>query len=69
MTVRDAFRAQAEVCAAMGSPFTARLCRLVADRLRLGTPVADRVLGWRGDPGSRQGGAGDGVSGESLPGG
>ena len=37
----------------MGSPFTARLCRLIADRLVPGTPVAERVLGWRGNPGGR----------------
>lgn len=53
MSVRAAFAAQAEVCTRMGSPFTARLCRLVAERLGPGTPVAERVLGWRGDPGGR----------------
>lgn len=37
----------------MGSPFTARLCRLVADRLTPGGAVADRLLGWPGDPGNR----------------
>jgi hypothetical protein len=53
MSVRAAFRAQAAHCAAMGSPFTARLCRLAAERLAPGGPVADRVLGWPGDPGHR----------------
>ena len=53
VTVRDAFRAQASICAGMGSPFTARLCRLVADRLAPGDPVSDRVLGWPGDPSRR----------------
>jgi hypothetical protein len=53
MTVADAFRAQAEVCASMGSPFTARLYTLIADRLARGTPVADRVLSWPGDPRGR----------------
>lgn len=53
MSVRAAFRAQAEVCAAMGSPFTARLCRLLADRLAPPGAVALRVLGWPGDPRGR----------------
>jgi hypothetical protein len=53
VSVRAAFRAQAEVCAAMGSPFTARLCRLVADRLAPAGAVAMRVLGWPGDPRGR----------------
>jgi hypothetical protein len=48
--VRAAFRHQAEVCAAMGSPFTARLCTLFAERLAPGAAVADRVLDWPGDP-------------------
>ncbi len=34
----------------MGSPFTARLCTLVADRLAPGGAVADRLLAWPGDP-------------------
>jgi hypothetical protein len=37
----------------MGSPFTARLCRLLADRLAPGAEVADRVLGWPGDASGR----------------
>ena len=53
MTVRGAFEAQARVCARMGSPFTARLCDLIAARLRPGLPVGDRVLGWPGDPSNR----------------
>ena len=47
--VRDSFRQQAEGCAALGSPLTARLCRLCADRLD-GGAVAVRVLGWPGNP-------------------
>ena len=43
-------RRQAEACARLGSPFTARLLRLVADRLDPATPVSARVLGWPGDP-------------------
>ncbi len=53
--VRDAFLSQRDVCAAMGSPFTARLCALAAARLAPGGRVADRVLGWQGEPS----GAGD----------
>lgn len=53
MSVRDAFREQAAFCAGMGSPFTARLCRLVAERLEPGDAVADRVLGWPGAAGGR----------------
>lgn len=48
--VREAFRKQAGACDMLGSPFTARLCRLHAGRLEPGSPVADRILGWRGDP-------------------
>ena len=48
--VRDAFRDQARACAALGSPFMARLMTLCADRLSSG-PVAKRVLGWPGDVG------------------
>lgn len=51
--VRAAFRQQAGVCAGMGSPFTARLCALAADRLTRGGAVADRLLDWPGDPSSR----------------
>lgn len=51
--VRDAFRRQAAVCAELGSPFTARLCALAAERLAPGGVVADRLLGWPGDPSNR----------------
>ncbi len=47
--VRAAFRDQARHCAALGSPFMARLMQLCADRLTPGTPVPDRVLFWPGD--------------------
>jgi hypothetical protein len=53
VSVREAFRAQARVCADMGSPFTARLCALAADRLAHGDPVSDRILAWPGDPRGR----------------
>ncbi len=48
--VRNAFLQQAAACDALGSPFTARLCRLFAERLQPGQAVADRILGWQGDP-------------------
>jgi hypothetical protein len=52
--VRAAFRGQAAVCAEMGSPFTARLCALVADRLAPDTaPIAARILDWPGEPSNR----------------
>ena len=47
---RTAMRRQADACARLGSPFTARLLRLAADRLDKGTAPGARVLGWPGDP-------------------
>jgi hypothetical protein len=41
---------QAEWCDRLGSPFTARLCRLLAERLTEETPVASAILAWAGDP-------------------
>ncbi|WP_022704579.1 DUF2332 domain-containing protein [Pseudorhodobacter ferrugineus] len=52
-TVRHSFRVQADACEALGSPLTARILRLLADGLALGTPVADRILNWQGDPSVR----------------
>jgi hypothetical protein len=48
--IRNAFLRQAAACEALGSPFTARLSRLFADRLGPGGPVTDRILQWPGDP-------------------
>ena len=48
--IRDAFRLQAEACAALGSPLMARLMTGLADQLAPVAPVADQVLGWPGDP-------------------
>ena len=53
MTLAAAFAAQSEDCARMGSPLTARLLRLLADRLTpggpvAGGPVADRLYRWPG---------------------
>ncbi len=52
VAVRAAFRQQAAACESLGSPLMARLMAGLADRLRPGNPVADRVLGWQGDPSS-----------------
>ena len=50
MTVRAAFDVQSRACAALGSPFMERLMALAGARLEAGTSVADRILGWQGDP-------------------
>lgn len=44
------FEKQAQACEALGSPFTARLCRLLAALLDGGTATGRRVLAWEGDP-------------------
>ncbi len=49
MNVREAFQAQGRTCAALGSPFMGRLMPLIGARLSKGA-VADRILGWQGDP-------------------
>ncbi|MCC5959576.1 MAG: DUF2332 family protein [Rhodobacteraceae bacterium] len=49
MTFRDHARRQAAACAALGSPLTARVLGLVADRLLPGRAVADRLLYWPED--------------------
>lgn len=46
MSFRDHCRSQARACAGLGSPFTAWLLTLVAERLAPDTAVADRLLGW-----------------------
>lgn len=48
--VRRVFADQAIACEALDSPFTARLCRLFAERLEESNPVGAHVLGWPGDP-------------------
>ena len=48
--VREAFEAQARWCERLGSPFTARLCAVLARVLDTGTEVGARVLGWPGSP-------------------
>ncbi|MCC1480305.1 DUF2332 domain-containing protein [Roseibaca sp. Y0-43] len=49
MSFRDHARAQAAACEELGSAYTARILRLVADHLRPGHAVADRLLGWPGE--------------------
>ena len=58
MSLPAALRTQAAACAGLGSPFTARLLGLLADRLRPGTPLTDRLFGWSGDIGA---------AGQSVP--
>ena len=48
--IAEHFEKQAQACDRMGSPFTARLCRLLPDLLDAGTRTGQRVLSWAGDP-------------------
>lgn len=45
----DAFRAQAQACDSLGSPFMARLCTLLAERLAPDSPLTRRLFAWQGD--------------------
>ncbi|WP_288927887.1 DUF2332 family protein [uncultured Maritimibacter sp.] len=58
MSLATAFREQAKSNEALGSPFSARVLRLVADRIAPGSPVTDRMLAFEGDIGP---------SGQSVP--
>ncbi|WJR65544.1 DUF2332 family protein [Neorhizobium sp. CSC1952] len=51
--ILQAFRDQAVAGNTLGSPFTARLCTLAAERLDRSTTVSGMVLNWEGDPGVR----------------
>lgn len=51
MSVRSAFAIQAEACEALGSPFTASLCRRLGSHLDRSTEVGRLCLDWQGDPG------------------
>jgi hypothetical protein len=44
------FAGQAEACVELGSPFTARLCRLLPGILESTTATGQRLLDWPGDP-------------------
>jgi hypothetical protein len=48
--VRDAFAVQEKACAALGSPFTARLMRIIGARLKPDNEVGRAILSWPGDP-------------------
>ena len=48
--IREAFVEQAGWCERLGSPFTARLCRVLAQALDEDSAIGARVLGWPGDP-------------------
>lgn len=48
--IRESFRRQTKACADLGSPFTARLCTLTAERLTDETRVGATILGWPGNP-------------------
>jgi len=49
MSVSEAFRAQAEACGSLGSPFMQQLCTLLADREWPDGAIKDRVYSWEGD--------------------
>ena len=53
MTPREAMLDQAASCRQLGSPFTARLLTLAAERLTDATPVGAHLLAWQGDVSSR----------------
>jgi len=48
--VRQHFRKQAEACRQLGSPFTAMLLEMAADRLDAASAVGRAILEWPGDP-------------------
>jgi len=48
--VREAFREQARWCDRLGSPFTARLCRVLAETIDEDSAIGARVIGQAGDP-------------------
>ena len=50
VSVVEHFEGQAKACDELGSPFTASLCRLLAQRLDRGTMFGRRILDWPGDP-------------------
>lgn len=51
MTIKKALIEQAHSNENLGSPFTARVLRLLAGRLQPGTPLTDRMFAWEGDLG------------------
>ena len=51
LSIRKTFTIQAEACEALGSPFTASLCRRLGGLLDRETAVGRLCLDWQGDPG------------------
>lgn len=49
----DAFLDQARSNRSLGSPFTAQVLRVMAQKIAPGTPVMDRMLAWEGDVSNR----------------
>ena len=49
--IRKSFCDQAYWCDKLGSPFTAALCRVLAQRMDRGSDVGRAILDWEGDPG------------------
>lgn len=47
--IRAHFLAQARACDSLGSPFTAKLCRVLAGGLDVATKTGRIILGWPGD--------------------
>jgi hypothetical protein len=47
--VRETFERQARACERLGSPFTARLCRMAAANLGTSGAVGRTILAWPGD--------------------
>lgn len=56
--IRQSFHRQAKGCTDLGSPFTARLCTLAAERLTEENAVGRMILNWPGN--------GDGAGGDAL---
>jgi hypothetical protein len=48
--IAENFHQQANACIMLGSPFTALVCRLLADRLEAVSLFAKRIGGWEGNP-------------------
>jgi hypothetical protein len=48
--IAESFHGQADACVMLGSPFTALVCRLLADRLEPDSLFARRIGGWEGNP-------------------
>lgn len=51
MSAADAFRVQARSNEELGSPFTARVLRMISDLLDHTTPLGARILDWPGETG------------------